>query len=130
MDRDKFFERDTNAADQCSTFNSVLFDIYLSETARKPTGLGMVSTLHRSSSWCAATAGRCGRGTPVLLGTDADNEDQPWVKTGTYNTLEDVFAAFDLPLCTEYRLRIVQAFRDGAGDVKFSLQDAFETTVA
>lgn len=65
-----------------------------------------------------------------LMTDVADNEDQPWVKTGTYNTLEDVFAAFDLPLCTEYRVWIVQAFRDGAGDVKFSLKDAFETTVA
>jgi hypothetical protein len=62
-----------------------------------------------------------------LMTDVADNEDQPWVKTGTYNTLQDLFAAFDWPLCTEYRVRIVRAFRDGAGDVKFSLKDAFET---
>ncbi len=56
-----------------------------------------------------------------------DTDQQCWVNPGTYNTLEDLFAAFEIPLCTGYRVRIVEALRDGAGEVNFSLKDAFET---
>ncbi len=56
-----------------------------------------------------------------------DTDQQCWVNPGIYNTLEDLFAAFEIPLCTEYRVRTVEALRGGAGEVNFSLKDAFET---